>query len=125
MGLFDNLKRWFGGEPPKRPAMPGLKFGLPPPGTSLPVRPAAPAPQPPRPAANPSPPPPRAPVRLEGLDAHPFEPLADADVKREARSAGDLFRNAWFGRRDLIPPVEDPRTLLIDRAMTAHGFLTP
>src|SRR5262249_41587390 len=32
---------------------------------------------------------------------------------------------AWFGRRDLIPPAEDLRTKLIDRAMVTHGLLTP
>ena len=30
-----------------------------------------------------------------------------------------------FGRRDLIPPVIDPRTILIDRAMVGQGFITP
>jgi RNA-directed DNA polymerase len=30
-----------------------------------------------------------------------------------------------FGRRDLIPPVSDPRTLLVDRAMVGFGFITP
>lgn len=62
---------------------------------------------------------------LAALDGNPFAPLTDAAVKREAQGAGNLFRNAWFGRRDLIPPVDDPRTLLIDRAMVAHGLLTP
>jgi retron-type reverse transcriptase len=32
---------------------------------------------------------------------------------------------AWFGRRDLIPPAEDKRTKLIDRALVTHGLLTP
>ena len=32
---------------------------------------------------------------------------------------------AWFGRRDLIPPEQDTRTNLIDRAMVTHGLLTP
>ncbi|HSQ56216.1 MAG TPA: reverse transcriptase family protein [Gemmata sp.] len=30
----------------------------------------------------------------------------------------------WFGRRDLIPPTSDPRTLLIDRGMLTQGLLT-
>lgn len=29
-----------------------------------------------------------------------------------------------FGRRDIIPPVTDPRTMLIDRGMVTQGFLT-
>ena len=36
-----------------------------------------------------------------------------------------MFANAWFGRRDLIPPADDPRTNLIDRAMVTHGLLSP
>jgi RNA-directed DNA polymerase len=64
-------------------------------------------------------------MSLAALDGNPFAPLDDAAVKQEAKSAGNLFRNAWFGRRDLIPPVDDPRTLLIDRAIVAHGLLTP
>jgi len=31
----------------------------------------------------------------------------------------------WFGRRDLIPPADDLRTKLIDRALVTHGLLTP
>ena len=34
-------------------------------------------------------------------------------------------RAAWFGRRDLIPPDHDTRTLLIDRAMVTQGLLMP
>ena len=30
----------------------------------------------------------------------------------------------WFGRRDIIPPISDPRTLLIDRGMLTQGHLT-
>ncbi len=37
----------------------------------------------------------------------------------------NLFANPWFGRRDLIPPAADPRTMLIDRAMVTQGFLSP
>ena len=40
-------------------------------------------------------------------------------------AAGTLFRNPWFGRRDLIPPASDGRTLLIDRGMVGMGLLTP
>ncbi len=36
-----------------------------------------------------------------------------------------LRSGAWFGRRDLIPPAQDTRTHLIDRAMVTHGLLTP
>jgi retron-type reverse transcriptase len=59
------------------------------------------------------------------LDAGQFTPLADSDVKKKAKGLGSLWGNPWFGRRDLIPPVSDARTILIDRAMVAHGLLTP
>src|SRR4051794_26177449 len=59
------------------------------------------------------------------LDAAQFAPLSDAQVRAGAASAGNLFTNPFFGRRDLIPPADDPRTSLIDRAMVAHGLITP
>lgn len=41
--------------------------------------------------------------------------------------AGELNQagNVWRGRRDLIPPADDPRTNLIDRGMVAAGFIAP
>jgi retron-type reverse transcriptase len=38
---------------------------------------------------------------------------------------GGFAFNQWWGRRDLIPPTSDARTLLIDRAMVTQGLLTP
>ncbi|HEX9046197.1 MAG TPA: reverse transcriptase domain-containing protein [Verrucomicrobiae bacterium] len=115
MGLFSWLGKMFGGSPPARPAMP-------PPLPSQ--RPGAPA-APPRPA-------PQAPqkkVRKLNLDPGQFAPLTGDQVKRRAflqgGSIGALFRNPWFGRRDLIPPVSDDRTALIDRGMVGLGLLTP
>jgi RNA-directed DNA polymerase len=35
------------------------------------------------------------------------------------------FGNVWFGRRDLIPPPDDPRTKMIDRGLVTQGLLTP
>ena len=62
---------------------------------------------------------------LAGLDASRFAPSADADVEREALGFGRLWTNPWFGRRDLIPPTDDRRTLLIDRGMVGRGLITP
>lgn len=62
---------------------------------------------------------------LARLDASRFAPLSDADVQRQARGVGLLWTNPWFGRRDLIPPAEDRRTLLIDRGMVGRGLITP
>jgi retron-type reverse transcriptase len=30
----------------------------------------------------------------------------------------------WFGRRDIVPPISDPRTLLIDRGLLTQGYFT-
>src|SRR5437762_7019261 len=66
----------------------------------------------------------RGPAQLQ-LDAGAFKPVTDRQATAEARGIGNLWGNPWFGRRDLIPPAEDPRTNLIDRAMVGHGLITP
>src|SRR5207302_3873302 len=89
---------------------------------------AKPPPLPPTPPPLPpaAPPRPSAPQNtVLNLDPGNFQPLTDDQTKAQARGAGSLFGNPWFGRRDLIPPASDPRTLLIDRAMVGHGLLTP
>lgn len=58
------------------------------------------------------------------LDAGLFKPLSDAETKRQAGGV-QLWGNPFLGRRDLIPPVSDTRTLIIDRAMVGHGLITP
>src|SRR5262249_41150232 len=61
------------------------------------------------------------------LDVTTFAPMSEAQIK-DAAGAGSgvqLWGSAWFGRRDLIPPADDPRTNLIDRGMVAHGLITP
>ena len=65
--------------------------------------------------------------RAQSLDLDPgqFAPQTDEQTRAAAQSAGNLWANAWFGRRDLIPPASDPRTIIIDRAMVGHGLLTP
>jgi retron-type reverse transcriptase len=67
--------------------------------------------------------PPKANATLN-LDAGIFKPLTDAEAKRQA-SGVQSWGNPFFGRRDLIPPVSDSRTLLIDRAMVGHGLIAP
>ena len=59
------------------------------------------------------------------LDAGQFAPLSDEEIKRRARAQGRSLFNAWWGRRDRIPPASDPRTQLIDAGMVGHGFITP
>lgn len=64
-------------------------------------------------------------VKLD-LDVTQFTPLSDAQISTAAAGAGNLLSTSMlFGRRDLIPPAEDPRTNLIDRGMVAHGLITP
>jgi retron-type reverse transcriptase len=58
------------------------------------------------------------------FDASQFTPLGDADIKKQTKGV-QFWGNPWFGRRDLIPPTSDKRTLIIDRAMVAHGLLSP
>lgn len=121
MAFFDNLlnslKRVFSGEPARRPQSPAepIRPATIGPGSSATLSPPAPI-GPPR--LQPEP------VRLTELEGNPFAPLTDADVKKQAQGLGSLWNTPWFGRRDLIPPARDPRTLLIDRAMTSHGLLT-
>jgi RNA-directed DNA polymerase len=115
MGLFSWLGKMFGNPLPPRPAAPPV------------IRPAG--------ATRPSGPPPPAvptqrsqpkPARKLNLDPGQFAPLTSDQVRSRARwQFGSLFRNPWFGRRDLIPPVNDERTALIDRGMVGLGLLTP
>ena len=65
----------------------------------------------------------RRPASL-GLDAGDFLPIGRKELKESAQQVR-LWGNPWFGRRDLIPPAEDERTKLIDRALVTHGLLTP
>ncbi len=107
MGLFDFFKSLFGPRVTRSPAgqAPPAAFG---------TRAAATRPK----AAPPAP-------RKLNLDVAQFTPLSDSQVKARALFVGSLWGNPWFGRRDLIPPTSDSRTLLIDRAMVGHGLLTP
>jgi retron-type reverse transcriptase len=58
------------------------------------------------------------------LNAGDFEPIGREELYQAAKKV-DLWGNPWFGRRDRIPPADDQRTNLIDRALVANGLLTP
>ena len=108
MGLFSWLGNLFGSQPPRRmDSMPPI------PGTPPPISAAPKAQKTQKPA------------RKLNLDPGQFAPLSGDQIKKKARGLGSLFRNPWFGRRDLIPPVTDERTALIDRGMVGIGLLTP
>jgi hypothetical protein len=66
----------------------------------------------------------RQPAPLPTLDLATFAPMSDAQIKAAAQGV-NLFTNFSFGLRSQIPPVSDRRTLLIDKALVAHGLLTP
>lgn len=58
------------------------------------------------------------------LDASQFLPISRDDLMKEAQGT-NVWASPFFGRRDLIPPADDKRTNLIDRALVAHGLLSP
>lgn len=80
------------------------------------VQPPAAPPQPTAPA--------RKPAGKLQLDAGDFLPITRQEIT-EAAQGTSLWGNPWFGRRDLIPPADDKRTKLIDRALVTHGLLSP
>ena len=65
----------------------------------------------------------RAPITLN-FDASDFLPINRSELLAAAKKL-TLWGNPWFGRRDIIPPANDDRTKLIDRAMVTQGILTP
>src|SRR5262245_28908155 len=85
---------------------------------------ASPAPAPPLQLTQSSAPPiPKPPPRTLDLNPSDFLPIARDDLKEAAQNIQRW--GPWFGRRDVIPPADDPRTKLIDRALVTHGLLTP
>lgn len=59
------------------------------------------------------------------LDLATFAPLSEEQIRAAAQGANLLSTAFTFGLRSQIPPVSDPRTLLIDKAMVAQGLITP
>jgi RNA-directed DNA polymerase len=78
-----------------------------------------------RPASRPvaPPPPPRANKTLD-LEASQFLPIGRDELLVAAKGTR-RWGNVWFGRRDLIPPADDARTLLVDRGMVTEGLISP
>lgn len=126
MGLFSWLGRLFGAPPPRAPRVPPII-------STPPQRPLAwksPQQTPPATTATASTrgdsQPNKAPRKLS-LDPGQFAPLSPEQLRRRASGMGrfTFLSNPWFGRRDLIPPVSDERTAMIDRGMVGVGLLTP
>ena len=108
MGLFDWIIKRVLGKPSLPPRQPRI---------SAPARSARPA----APAASPRQKPSQT---LTGLDASQYTPLSQKQVHKRAGQLDSAWGNPWFGRTDLIPPPDDPRTTLIDQAMVGHGLIT-
>lgn len=114
----------FGGSNPAPPPGPANNPQFVPPGPPSP--PMAPGSRPPMGSGNPprkSDSPPRKSTTL-GLDAAHFLPITRSDLVQAAKGIR-LWSGVFWGRRDLIPPVDDPRTSLIDRGMVTQGLLSP
>ncbi|HEX4613077.1 MAG TPA: reverse transcriptase family protein [Urbifossiella sp.] len=90
--------------------------------------PPPPPPEPPAPASRPTPRgttnPPAAPPP-DPYAAPDFLPVGRGEIL-SAAAGKNLMANAWqTGRSSIIPPADDLRTQLIDRALVTHGLLTP
>jgi retron-type reverse transcriptase len=123
MGLFDWLRDFlFGGLPkPRPPASAPAPAGRP-------VRPASAA-LPPKvlpPAGKPALPlKPAAPAAPKSsYDAEEYLPISEKELKKGA-ATDEVRTSSWWGRTDTIPPGDDARTKLIDRALVTRGYLTP
>ena len=104
MGLFGWLKEiFFGGIPAKKPAPPL-------PGKAVPLRVAPAKPQLVTPPSS--------------YEPGEFAPISDKELRKEAATS-EVRTSPWWGRTDTIPPGDDPRTKLIDRALVTRGYLTP
>src|SRR6266545_7037108 len=69
--------------------------------------------------------PPPAEASGDPYAATEFLPVSREEIV-DAAKGGNLLATAFqFGRQSIIPPVSDPRTQLIDRAMVTHGLLSP
>jgi RNA-directed DNA polymerase len=68
-------------------------------------------------------PPPKKGSRPFGLDAADYLPITRKEIEDAAR--GKNIFSPWFGLRNKIPPADDLRTQLIDRAMVTQGLITP
>jgi retron-type reverse transcriptase len=103
----------------------GTKPGEEPIAEEIPTAPTeAPAPElpSPTPPAATSPPPPQTDGKYSAAD---FLPISRFEIV-EAGQGGSLMANlAATGLSSKIPPADDPRTKLIDRALVTHGYLTP
>jgi RNA-directed DNA polymerase len=115
MSLYDWMaRRPAKPEPSQEPAPPSPATAAP----QAPPDPLAPSRPPLRSTANPPPP-------ADPYAAPDFVPISRGEIL-SAAAGKNLMANAWqTGRSSIIPPADDLRTQLIDRALVTHGLLTP
>ncbi|HEV3026468.1 MAG TPA: reverse transcriptase family protein, partial [Planctomycetota bacterium] len=75
---------------------------------------------------SPKPAPPAAPLprRTATYASEDFTSISTREL-REAAKAKEVATSPWWGRTDTIPPGDDVRTKLIDRALVTRGYLSP
>ncbi|WP_165221057.1 reverse transcriptase family protein [Aquisphaera insulae] len=123
MNILRRLLGWILGHTiPPAPPWPKVPAPPPPPSPASPERPSGPEPEM-LGAAGPAKPVEKK-DRPYGSIPEDYRPISREEIL-EAAAGRSLFSNVWFGRRDRIPPADDPRTALIDRAMATQGFLSP
>jgi len=109
MAFWDFLSKWFGDRKPDEAPTPttpanSITSDIAPP-TAVPITSDAPLP-------------------VAAPQASDFLPIARDDLLQQGEDVRRTTGWMWFGRRDMIPPTSDPRTLLIDRGMLTQGLLT-
>jgi retron-type reverse transcriptase len=62
---------------------------------------------------------------VNATPASDFLPIPRDELLKQGEDVRRTTGWVFFGRRDIIPPTSDPRTLLIDRGMVTQGLLTP
>ncbi|MHB1560150.1 MAG: reverse transcriptase domain-containing protein [Isosphaeraceae bacterium] len=126
MNLFERMLSWIRPrraqptEPPRAaPVAPVTAVHAPPAESVPPTSPEPVSPPEPEPDS-----PWKKPADTFGLDAADYLPISRDELRKSAQDR-NLLSGPWLGRRDVIPPADDPRTRLIDRAMVTNGFITP
>lgn len=108
MGFFDWIRNLLFGGPPARPIVPRPL----PPGF---FKRAVPGPTWKEPAT------PRKTAEYSALE---FTAISDRELREKSKTT-EVATSPWWGRTDTIPPGDDLRTKLIDRALVTRGYLTP
>lgn len=121
MAFWDWAKKLFGKPPPPPPP---VARAIPRP-DAAPVLPVA-IPFVTVAADNPSTPvSPPHPTTPPPAEPSPFLPINRDDLLKQGEDVRRTTGWMFFGRRDIIPPTADPRTLLIDRGIVTQGLATP